>query len=89
MAAAPQAVAFMPGSDSQLVSVGAEACVYHWKITGALQTRAACSSPSAFSLATRPLDDGGCLAAVGGVGGTVDLFYDMSFSQFTVKCPAT
>ena len=44
-AAAPQAVCFEAGSDSKLLSVGAESALYHWSVTGSLLKRAPCLSP--------------------------------------------
>uniref|UniRef100_A0A7S4ET24 Guanine nucleotide-binding protein subunit beta-like protein n=1 Tax=Chrysotila carterae TaxID=13221 RepID=A0A7S4ET24_CHRCT len=76
--APPQAVAFLPHSDARLVSIGAEKSVYTWKVTGELETRAACSSPSAFALAARAGADGDVTVAVGGFAPAVDIFYDMS-----------
>lgn len=84
-AAAPLAVCFEPGSDFHLVSVGAEPGLYRWALTGELETRATCSSPSALGLAVSKRADGAKTIAVGGSGGTVDIFAtDTSHRAFTL-----
>ena len=85
-AAAPLAACFEPGSDFHLVSIGAEPGLYHWQLTGELETRATCSSPSALGLAISKLPGGGDpVIAVGGSAGTVDLFTDTSHRAFTLR----
>ena len=84
-AAAPLACTFEPGSDFHLLSVGAEAGLYHWKLTGELETRATCSSPSALGLATARTPAGTRVIAVGGSAGTVDIFNDPSHRAFTLS----
>ena len=84
-AAAPLAVCFEPGSDFHLVSVGAEPGLYRWALTGELETRATCSSPSALGLAVSRRSDGAKTIAVGGSSGTVDIFSaDTSHRAFTL-----
>lgn len=84
-AAAPLACCFEPGSDFHLVSVGAEPGLYHWRLTGELETRATCSSPSALGLAIgRRRSDDTRVIAVGGSEGTVDMFQETSHRAFTL-----
>ena len=83
-AAAPLAVCFEPGSDFHLVSVGAEPGLYRWTLTGELETRATCSSPSALGLAVSKRPGGTKAIAVGGSQGTVDVFADTSHRAFTL-----
>ena len=82
-AAAPLACSFEPGSDFHIVSTGAEAGLYHWRLTGELETRATCSSDSALGLAISKR--GG--VAVGGSAGTIDVFYERSHRAFTLCIP--
>lgn len=85
-AAPPTAVCFEPGSDFSLVSVGAESALYSWRLTGELETRAACSSPSALGLAVQRLPGGHQkVIAVGGSTGSVDVFTDTSHRAFTLR----
>lgn len=83
-AAAPLAAAFEPASDFHIVSVGAESGLYHWRLTGELETRATCSSPTALGLAISKPADGDATIAVGGSAGTVDIFTDQSHRAFTL-----
>ena len=83
-AAAPLAVCFEPGSDFHLVSVGAESGLYRWTLTGELETRATCSSPSALGLAVSKRPGATKAIAVGGSAGSVDLFADTSHRAFTL-----
>jgi len=85
-AAAPLAACFEPGSDFHLISVGAEPGLYQWQLTGVLETRATCSSPSALGLAISKLPNTReQVIAVGGSGGTVDIFTDTSHRAFTLR----
>ena len=87
-AAAPLAAAFEPGSDFHVVSIGAESGLYHWRLTGELETRATCSSPTALGLAISGKvggkESGQQVIAVGGSAGTVDVFTDLSHRAFTL-----
>ena len=88
-AAAPLAACFAPASDFHVISVGAEPGLYHWHLTGELETRATCSSPSALGLAISKASSGAeQLIAVGGSAGTVDVFTDTSHKAFTMRLPA-
>ena len=62
-AAAPQAVCFEPSSDFRFFSVGAEPGLYAWDLSGEIASRACCSSPSVFSVATMARPGGGQLVA--------------------------
>ena len=75
-----------PQSDFHLLSVGAESGLYRWTVTGELETRVTCSSPSALGLAVsrRPGEVAKAIA-VGGSAGTVDVFHDPSYRAFTLR----
>jgi len=83
-AAAPTAAAFEPGSDYHIISIGAESGLYHWTLTGELETRGTCSSSSALGLAIGKTANGTTPIAVGGAAGTVDIFTDTSHRAFTL-----
>ena len=84
-AAAPLAAAFEPGSDFHIISIGAECGLYHWRITGELETRATCSSPTALGLAISHPSGGARTIAVGGSAGTVDIFRETSHRALTLN----
>ena len=86
-AAAPQAVCFEAGSDSQLLSVGAESALYHWSVTGSLLNRAPCRVPSAFALAVHRQESGAQLVAVGGAAPAIDLFVDTAAPSCSIPLP--
>jgi THO complex subunit 6 len=86
-AAPPLAARFEPSSDFHFVSVGAESGLYRWRLTGELETRATCSSPSALGLAASARPGGAKAIAVGGSAGTVDVFEDTSHRAFTLCLP--
>ena len=65
--------------------MGAEPGLYRWRLTGELETRATCSSPSALGLASARLPGGAKVIAVGGSAGTVDIFTDTAFPTFTLR----
>ena len=82
-------VCFEPGAKASLLSVGAESGMYHWSVTGKLQTRAVCSSPSAFALAARR--SGGAsssVVAVGGASRTIDIFCELTHPAYSIPVPA-
>ena len=83
--AAPTAACFLPGSDFNVVSIGSESALYSWRLTGELETRAACSSPTALGLSVNQLRGGAQVVAVGGSAGTVDIFTDTSHRAFTLR----
>ena len=83
--AAPTAACFLPGSDFNVVSIGSESALYSWRLTGELETRAACSSPTALGLSVNQLTGGAQVVAVGGSAGTVDIFTDTSHRAFTLR----
>ena len=82
-----QAVCFEPGSDFRFLSVGAEPGLYSWDLSGEIASRASCSSPSIFSVATMALPSGGQLVAAGGSACTIDLFTDPSHRTVTLTLP--
>ena len=86
-AAPPLAACFEPHSDFHFVSVGAESALYRWRLTGELETRAICSSPSCLGLAVAPRPGGAKAIAVGGSAGTVDVFTDTSHREYTLFLP--
>lgn len=88
-ASAPQAVCFQPGTDSHVISVGAESNLYHWRVTGELQTRAACSSPSVFGLAAQKSahNPNEHMVVVGGMSAKLDVFTDFSHRAFSMDLP--
>ena len=86
-AAAPQAVCFEAGSDSKLLSVGAESALYHWSVTGSLLKRAPCRVPSAFALAAHRQESGAQLVALGGAAPAIDLFVDTSHRACSIPLP--
>ncbi|KAL1518734.1 hypothetical protein AB1Y20_003019 [Prymnesium parvum] len=87
-AAPPQAVCFEAASEFRFFSVGAEPGLYSWDLSGHLDSRATCSSPSVFSVAAAALPGGGQIVAAGGVDCTVDLFTDPSHRAVTISMPS-
>jgi len=84
-AAPPQAVAFRPGSTSDVISAGAEKSLYHWTVTGDLMTRAVCASPSIFTLAAKTSERDGLIVAAGGASGRLDVFCDLSHRAYSLS----
>ena len=84
-AAPPQALCFEAGAGAAVLSVGAEAALYRWKLTGECATRATTSSPSVWALATHATAaDGAPLVATAGASAALDLFVDPSHRAIAV-----